>query len=79
MSLHDKWCVKTGFTFALQFFMLISDNLGGVSHEAVTQDSTKGYAESIVDVCLLPIVQDFKRGKEIHQKSSSARSEERKW
>ena len=28
--LYHKWGVKTGFTFALQFFMLISDGLGGV-------------------------------------------------
>ena len=27
---YHKWGVKTGFTFALQFFMLISDGLGGV-------------------------------------------------
>ena len=31
MPLYDKWGVKTGFTFVLQFFMLlISDSLGGV-------------------------------------------------
>ena len=30
-SMYHKWGVKTGFTFALQFFMLISDGLGGVS------------------------------------------------
>ena len=30
MALYHKWGVKTGFTFALQFFMLISDGLGGV-------------------------------------------------
>jgi hypothetical protein len=28
-TLHHKWGVKTGFTFALQFLMLISDCLGG--------------------------------------------------
>jgi hypothetical protein len=32
MALYHKWSVKTGFTFALQFFMLIFDCLGGVSH-----------------------------------------------
>ena len=30
MALYHKWDVKTGFTFALKFFMLISDSLGGV-------------------------------------------------
>ena len=30
MALYHKWCVKTGFIFALQFFMLISDGLGSV-------------------------------------------------
>ena len=30
MALYHKWSVKTGFTFVLQFFMLISDGLGGV-------------------------------------------------
>ena len=30
MALYHKWGVKTGFTFALQFFMLISDGLGCV-------------------------------------------------
>ena len=30
-ALYHKWNVKTDFTFALQFFMLISDGLGGVS------------------------------------------------
>ena len=32
MALYHKWGVKTGFTFALQFFMLISDSLGGVQN-----------------------------------------------
>ena len=31
MALYHKWGVKTGFTFALQFFMLYADSLGGVS------------------------------------------------
>ena len=30
MALYHKWGVKTGFTFPLQFLMLISDSLGGV-------------------------------------------------
>ena len=30
MALYHKLGVKTGFTFALQFFMLISGGLGGV-------------------------------------------------
>ena len=32
MALYHKWGVKTGFTFALQIFMLISDSLGGVQY-----------------------------------------------
>ena len=32
MALQHKWDVKTGFSFALQFFILISDGLGGVIH-----------------------------------------------
>ena len=32
-ALYHKWGVKTGFTFALQFFMPISDGLGGVRYE----------------------------------------------
>jgi hypothetical protein len=30
MALYHNWGVKTGFNFAPQFFMLISDGLGGV-------------------------------------------------
>ena len=30
MVLYHKWGVKTGLIFALKFFMLISDGLGGV-------------------------------------------------
>ena len=30
MALYHKWGVKTDFTFALQFFRLLSDGLGGV-------------------------------------------------
>ena len=33
MTLYQKWGVKTGFTFALQFSMLISDGLGGVEND----------------------------------------------
>jgi hypothetical protein len=29
MALYQKWNVKTGFTFALHFFMLIFEGLGG--------------------------------------------------
>jgi hypothetical protein len=29
--LLSPWGVKTGFTFAHQFFLLVSDGLGGVS------------------------------------------------
>ena len=32
MALYDKWDVKNGFTYVLQFFSLISDGLGGVPH-----------------------------------------------
>ena len=35
MALCHKWGVKTGFTFALQYFMLISDGLGGVQHSSI--------------------------------------------
>ena len=31
MALYHKWDDKNAFTFALQFFMLISDSLGGVT------------------------------------------------
>ena len=31
MVLYHKWGVKTGFSFALQLFLLISDSLGGVT------------------------------------------------
>ena len=31
MDLYHKWGNKTGFSFDLQFFMLISDRLGGVT------------------------------------------------
>ena len=31
MALYHKWGVKTGFTCALEMFMLISDSLGGVA------------------------------------------------
>jgi hypothetical protein len=30
MALYHKWDVKSGFTFALQFFILISVGQGGV-------------------------------------------------
>ena len=30
--LYNEWCVKNGFIFALQFFLLISDSLGGIIH-----------------------------------------------
>ena len=30
LTLTYKWCIKKGFSFALQFFLLISDILGGV-------------------------------------------------
>ena len=33
MALYHKWGVKNGFNFALQFFKLISDSLGGVRNK----------------------------------------------
>jgi hypothetical protein len=45
MALYHKWGVKTGFTFALQFFLFISDSLGGVrrppTHIFKVQDREK--------------------------------------
>ena len=35
MALYHRWGVKTAFTFALQFFMLISDSLGVVTKLAI--------------------------------------------
>ena len=43
MALYHKWGVKTGFTVALQFFMLISDGLGGVTTKQHIQ-----YTENIL-------------------------------
>ena len=31
MALYHKWDVKNGFAYVLQFFSLISDDLGGVA------------------------------------------------
>ena len=42
MALYHKWDVKTGFTFALQFFMLISDGLGGVASYQLVPDPDSG-------------------------------------
>ena len=39
MALYHKWDVKTGFTFALQFFMLISEGLGGVDWAIVSSNT----------------------------------------
>ena len=33
MTLYQKWDVKNGFVFVLQFFSLISNCLGGVTQE----------------------------------------------
>ena len=35
MALYQKWDVKNGFPFVLQFFSLISDGLGGVALEVL--------------------------------------------
>ena len=50
--LYHKCVVKTGFTFALQFFMLISDSLRGVNSPIVTPrlnclDLTMYFAEKV--------------------------------
>ena len=37
MALYHKWGVKTGLTFALQFFMLITDGLNGVKQDLITK------------------------------------------
>ena len=39
MALYHKWDVKNGFTYALTFFSLISDDLGVVS------DGSRGTVE----------------------------------
>ena len=39
MALYHKWSVKTGFTFAIQFFMLIFDGLGGVPGNGKINDN----------------------------------------
>ena len=36
LTLYHKYCVKNGFIFALQFFLLISDSLGGVTYSLLT-------------------------------------------
>ena len=33
MALYDKWDVKNGFAYVLQFFSLIFDGLGGVIYK----------------------------------------------
>ena len=43
MTLYSKWGVKTGYTFALQFFLLISDSLGGVITKPSLKLSTISY------------------------------------
>ena len=45
--------VKTGFTFALQFFMLISDGLGGVREHKINKVSFKLSSHQIVKVASL--------------------------
>jgi hypothetical protein len=41
MAFFHKWGVKNDFTFALQFFMLISDGLGGVNNVISLEKSGK--------------------------------------
>ena len=36
MALYHKWDVKNGFTYVIQFFSLISDDLGGVELDKYT-------------------------------------------
>ena len=43
MALYHKLRVKTDFTFALQFFMLISDGLGGVYEARIAFDIRKAF------------------------------------
>ena len=44
MGLYHRCDVKTGFTFAFQFFMLISDDLGGVICDVSICDQVKELA-----------------------------------
>ena len=39
MALYYKWGDKNAFTFALQFFMLNSDSLGGVGGKYLVDNS----------------------------------------
>ena len=41
MALYHKWDVKNGFAYVLQFFPLISDDLGGVRNVAAAQLKSK--------------------------------------
>ena len=43
MTLYNKWDFKTGLTFALQFFILISDDLGGVCNVKMMTSSINKY------------------------------------
>ena len=55
MALYHKSDVKTGFTFALQFFMLIFDGLGGVYMYSVQFPVSEVLKKSIVIVLTLSI------------------------
>ena len=47
MALSHKWGVKFGFAFALQFFMLISDGLGGVYYKNKIHITKGNYQEAL--------------------------------
>ena len=41
MALYDIWDVKNGFAYVLQFFSLISDDLGGVVCYIIVEQNFK--------------------------------------
>jgi hypothetical protein len=55
MSLDYKWGVKNGFTFALQFFLLISDLPSNFSYLFVTVYSI------LLNICVVPNKRDVRK------------------
>ena len=49
MALYHKWDAKTGFAVVLQFFLLISDGLGGVQYHAVFVRTTKTSRKNAIE------------------------------
>ena len=57
MALNHKWDVKNGFSYVLQFFLLISEDLGGVYTVYATEffknvhilQSNRTYYKTIVE------------------------------